>query len=195
MKIFTTTGTFQPPGLKKPDSNRMPRGPHSISPLPCHDHGLNTYWWSPLIMRSCPIPPNSLLIKLEVSILWVGRSVAQAWTCHLPWLPAPIINFSLSLFQILTSSVTGFSCDEFIWVGKLIQEVWFQCPQPLWDSLDWKSWPQQCTRAHPFVSWVRGYDRLIQNPLSFFAQTHNIDFFLFFFCDFIQMEYYINIIN
>lgn len=97
------------------------------------------------------------------------RSVVKLWACHLPWLPASKINFSLSLFQTLLSWVINFSCDEFIRVffsnsvGKPSHELCFWFVHPPWDSLDQRSWPQHHARAHSFMSCISSCDRSIHS--------------------------------
>lgn len=131
-RYFAIVQTSQLSDQKSPDSTRMPGRLYPTHPLPGPWSGAEHIYTPPMIMFSLPallhIHPQALPTELEVSILWVRRSVVIAWAWDLPCLLTPKINFSLSLFQTLVSWIIDFSCNVFILslysnsIGKHSQE-------------------------------------------------------------------------
>ena len=138
------------PDQKSRDSNERPRGPLPTYPLispslPMIMSWMHTnlhLWPQALCLLSCtqlpPIPRTSLYQTLDVHLA-SGEVSCQDLSLPHPQAAHTQIDFSLPLFQILISWVTGFSCDKFIWVcslcnvfGEPSQELCFQFIPP-WD--------------------------------------------------------------
>lgn len=116
------TRTSQLPEPKNPDSRGMPGRPHPTRRLlPCpwswpdtyrtpHDHVFTAF----SLAHPTPTPLEPLSKTLSVQLAGQRGPLLSLWACHLPWLLAPKMNFSLSLFQTLLSWILGFSGVEFL---------------------------------------------------------------------------------